>query len=151
MRLPPTPKQPIPLVPLEKLLAQTEYREIPITILPHAEAVPLGVMVRGTMEWILDEQVLQKLFEDHAPEQYTRQLTIAALVKLLIQVSAGTKASVFAAFTADQQSSQPSINTSFQALYGKMGRFNPSVSEALVRHTAGKLEPLLKEMPPVAA
>ena len=151
MRLPPTPKQPIPLVPLEKLLAQPECREIPITILPHAEAVPLGVMVRGTVEWILDEQVLQKLFEEHAPEQYTRQLTIAALVKLLIQVSAGAKASVFAAFTADQQSSQPSINTSFQALYGKMGRFNPSVSEALVRHTAGKLEPLLKEMPPVAA
>jgi hypothetical protein len=136
---------------LDKLLAGAEYRAIPISILPHAEAVPLGVMVRGTMEWILDEQVLQQLLEDHAPEQYTRQLTIAALVKLLIQVSAGAKASVFAAFTADQHSPQPSIHTSFQALYGKMGRFNPLVSEALVRHTADKLKPLLLEMPPLAA
>ena len=130
MRLPPTPKKPNPVAQLERLLAGAEYCAIPITILPHAEAVPLGVMVRGTMEWILDEQVLQKLFEDHAPEQYTRQLTIATLVKLLIQVSAGAKASVFAAFTADQQSLHPSINTSYQALYGKLGRFNPSVSEA---------------------
>jgi len=139
------------VVQLEKLLAGAEYRAIPIAILPHAEAVPLGLMVRGTMEWTLDEHVLQKLLEDHAPEQYTRQLTIAALVKLLIQVSAGAKASVFAAFTSVQDAAPPSIYTSFQALYGKMGRFNPSVSEALVRHSAVKLEPLLKEMPAAAA
>ena len=39
----------------------------------------------------------------------------------------------------------------FRLLYGKIGRFNPSVSEALVRHSAVKLEPLLKNMPPAAA
>jgi hypothetical protein len=136
---------------LEKLLAQPEYSQIPISILPHAEAVPLGVMVRGTMEWMLDEQALQTLFQANAPDQYTRELTISTLVKLLIQVSAGTRSSVFAAFQADQASPNPSITTSFQALYGKMGRLNPAVSEALVRHTADKLEPLLKKMPPVAA
>jgi IS4 transposase len=146
MRLPPARKPKSP-VQLTDLLAKPEYREIPLTILPHAAAIPLGVMVQGTMEWMLDQQVLQTLFQDHAPEQYTRQLTISALVKLLIQVSAGSRASVFAAFVADQASPNPSINTSFQALYGKIGRFNPSVSEALVRHSAVKLEPLLKDMP----
>ena len=151
MRLPPSRRKPKPLVTLEKLLAQPEYSQIPISILPHAEAVPLGVMVRGTMEWMLDEQALQTLFQANAPDQYTRELTISTLVKLLIQVSAGTRSSVFAAFQADQASPNPSITTSFQALYGKMGRLNPAVSEALVRHTADKLEPLLKKMPPVAA
>ena len=151
MRRPPTRKQSKSPVQLVDLLAKPEYREIPLTILPHATAIPLGVMVHGTMEWMLDHQVLQTLFQDHAPEQYTRQLTISALVKLLIQVSAGSRASVFAAFVADQASPNPSINTSFQALYGKIGRFNPSVSEALVRHSAVKLEPLLKGMPPTAA
>src|ERR1700712_4277713 len=122
MRLPPTRKQSKSPIQLADLLAQPEYREIPLTILPHAPAIPLGVMVQGTMEWMLDRHVLQTLFQDHAPEQYTRQLTISALVKLLIQVSAGSRASVFAAFVADQASPNPSINTSFQALYGKIGR-----------------------------
>lgn len=150
MRLPPTRKQSKSPVELADLLAQPVYREIPLTILPHAAAIPLGVMVQGTMEWMLDQNVLETLFQDHSSEQYTRQLTISALVKLLIQVSAGSRASVFAAFMADQASPNPSINTSFQALYGKIGRFNPSVSEALVRHSAVKLKPLLKDMPPTA-
>jgi IS4 transposase len=151
MRLPITDKQPKPPTPLEKLLAAPEYSPIPITILPHAEAIPLGVMVRGTMEWMLDEQVLQTLFEKNAPEQYTRELTIATLVQLLIQVSAGVRASVFAAFKADQDSPEPTITTSFQALYSKMGRINPLVCEALVRHSADQLEPLLKDMPAAVA
>ena len=148
LRLRPAPPAPDPL---ERLLAQPEYQDIPVAIVPHAAAVPLGMMVRGTMEWLLDEPVLQELFQENAPEQYTRELTIAALVKLLIQVSAGVRASVFAAFKVDQEATEPSITTSFQALYGKMGRINPSVSEALVRHTASRLEPLLTQMPAAAA
>ena len=144
MRLPPTPKKPDPLA---KLLAHPEYHEIPLAILPHAQAIPLGVMVRGAMEWLVDEPSLQQLFQDKAPEQYTRELTMSALVKLLIQVSAGVRASVFAAFKVDQEAAEPSIATSYQALYGKLGRINPAVSEALVRHSADKLMPLLQTMP----
>jgi hypothetical protein len=149
MRLRPAPKKPDPL---EKLLGLAEYREVPITIVQHAKAVPLGVMVRGTLEWLLDEPILQKLFQDHAPEQYTRELTLSALVKLLIQVSAGVRASVYAAYKVDQEAAAPSITTSFQALYAKMGRINPAVSEALVRHSADQLQlqPVLKEMPAAA-
>jgi hypothetical protein len=144
MRLRPTPKKPDPLT---KLLAQPEYHEIPITLVPHAAAIPLGVMVRGIMEWVVDEPTLQQLFQDKAPEQYTRVLTLAALVKLLIQVSAGVRASVFAAYQVDQDADASSITTSFQALYGKLGRINPAVSEALVRHSADKLTPVLQTMP----
>ena|SRR5438093_7928737 len=90
MRLPPKPRK---LDPLEKLLADPSYAEIPIPIAQHGQVMPLGVMVRGTLEWMLDEPILERLFQEHAPEQYTRELTISALVGLLVQVSAGTRAS----------------------------------------------------------
>src|SRR5437773_2553897 len=85
MRLPPKPQKPDPL---EKLLVDAAYAAIPITLVQHAQVLPLGVMVRGTLEWLLDEPTLERLFQQHAPEQYTRELTISALVSLFIQVSA---------------------------------------------------------------
>src|SRR5436309_7742976 len=123
MVLRPEPRQPDPL---EKLLLLPMYTTIPITLVQHCQAVPPGVMVRGTLEWMLDEPILERLFQEHAPEQYTRELTISALVGLLVQVSAGTRASVYAAYKADQATDQPVIGTSYQAVYGKLGRFNPA-------------------------
>src|ERR1700712_4614887 len=99
------------------LLALPAYATIPVALVPHGQAVPLGVMVRGTLEWMLDEQTLERLFQEHAPEQYTRALTIATLVSLLIQVSAGMRASVYAAYQTDQALDEPTIATSYQALY----------------------------------
>jgi Transposase DDE domain len=145
MRLPPKPKPPDPLA---RLLALPAYASIPIAILPHGQAVPLGVMVRGTLEWMLDEATLEQLFREHAPEQYTRELTLNALVRLLLQVSAGTRASVFAAYQADQALDEPTITTSYQALYGKLGRLGPEVSAAVVRHSAARCGHLLAAMPP---
>src|SRR5215210_4904793 len=133
MRLPPKPRPPDPL---DKLLAGPEYAALPLTLVPHAQAVPLGVLVRGTLEWLLDEATLEQLFHDHAPQHYTRELTLSALVRLVIAVSAGTRASVFAAYKADQTLEQPTVATSYQAVYAKLGRLQPAVSEAVVRHGA---------------
>jgi len=105
-------------------------------------------MVRGTLEWLLDEQTLEKLFQEHAPQQYTRELTLGTLVSLLLQVSAGTRASVYAAYQADQAQDEPAITTSYQALYGKLGRLSPEVSAAVVRHSADRCAQLLATMPP---
>ena len=55
--------------------------------------------------------------------------------------------SVFAAYTADQAATTPTISTSYQALYGKLGRIDPNLSEAIVRFCAEKLRPILKELP----
>ncbi len=144
MVLPPAPKQSDPVA---RLLSQPAFADLPVALVPHCQAVPLGVLVRGTLEWLVDGVALEHLFQDQAPEQYTRAVTITALVGLLIQVSAGTRASVFAAYKADQASSAPTITTSYQALYGKLGRTNPAASEALVRFSATKLEPLLRALP----
>ena len=132
---------------LEKLLAQPPFEVIPTEILPHCAAVPLGVMVRGIMESLLDAEALEKLLQEHAPQQYTLELTIDALVGLLIQVAAGHRATVFAAYTADQAATTPTIPTSYQALYGKLGRTDPNLSEAIVRFCAEKLRPVLEELP----
>jgi Transposase DDE domain len=145
MRLPPKPKPPDPL---ERLLALPAYARIPPALVSHGQAVPLGVMVRGTLEWILDAATLEQLFQEHAPEQYTRTLTLNALVRLLLQVSAGTRASVFAAYQADQALEEPTITTSYQALYGKLGRLGPAVSASVVRHSAVRCGQLLAAMSP---
>src|SRR5450755_3535588 len=115
MRLPPKPR---PVDPLAKFIADDPaYQDVAVTLLPHGEAVPLAVMVRGTLEWLLDEPTLEALFEQHAPDQYTRELTLHALVRLVIQVSAGIHRSVHAAYQADQALDEPTIPTTFQAVY----------------------------------
>lgn len=150
MRLPPPPKKPDPAAKLEKLLGQAAYADLPELLPFHCQAVPLGILVRGTLEWLLDEASLRRLFQENAPEQYERELTFAALVHLLIQVSAGNRPSVAAAYKADQASAQPTIATSFQAVYGKLGRTNPAASEALVRFSADKLGMLCGLLPAAA-
>jgi IS4 transposase len=147
MLLPPAPKQPKKPDPLERLLKQPAFDCLPIAVVEHAQAVPLGILVRGTLEWVLDKPTLEHLFQLHATEQYTRELTISAMVGLLIQVSAGLRSSVFAAYKADQALAEPSISISYQALYGKLGRMEPAVTEAVVRHSAEKLGTLLDMLP----
>lgn len=144
------PKRPQPAKPtlLEKLLAKPVYKGIPIAVVQHGQVLPLGVMVRGTMEWLLDKQMVESLFGQHAPDQYTRDLTISAMVNLFIQVSTGARPSVHAAYKADQATDEPTIETSYQALYGKLGRLQPAVSEAVVRYSAERCGQLLALNPP---
>ena len=54
---------------------------------------------------------------------------------------------MFAAYTADQSATTSTIPTSYQALYGKLGRTDPNLSEAIVRFCAEKLRPVLKNLP----
>ena len=147
MILPPKRRPPAKPTPLEILLAKPVYQEIPIAVVQHGQAVPLGVMVRGTMEWLLDQPMLEALFQQHAPEQYTRELTISALVGLFIQVSTGARPSVHAAYKFDQDADTPTIGTTYQALYGKLGRLQPAVSEAVVRYSAQRCGELLTATP----
>jgi hypothetical protein len=144
MRLPPKPQPPDPLA---KLAAHAAYSALAVTLMPHGDAVPLAVMVRGTLEWLLDEPTVDQLFDEHAPTHYTRELTLNALVRLMIQVAAGIRRSVHAAYKADQALEQPTISATFQAVYGKLGRLPTAVSEAVVRYGAERCQRLLTLMP----
>src|SRR5947209_9742039 len=106
MRLPPARKKPDPL---EQLLALPEFSVVPGAVVAHCRAVPLGVLVRIILERLLDDAALEQLQREHAPRHYTRELTMTALVGLMIQVSAGSRASLFAAYQADQATETPTI------------------------------------------
>lgn len=133
--------------PLSHLLAEPVYQRLPHALAQHGEVLPLGVMVRGLLEWLLDPPTVEPLFHHHAPDHYTRELTISALVGLFIQITTGARRSVHAAYKADQISATPTIATTYQALYGKLGRFPPAVSEAVVRSTAERCTQLLSLHP----
>jgi len=149
MILRPKPARPQKLSPVEKLLLETPSYDVPIEIVPHCKAVPLGVMVRGVMEWLLDPPTMEQLFQKNAPDHYTRELTIDALVGLLIQVSVGAHPSPHAAYVADHATDDPTITVSKAAFYGKLGRLPTAVSEAVVRHSAERCGQLLDLMPQV--
>ena len=147
MILRPKPVQTPKPEPLHPLFAETPFRDIPIAVVQHCEVVPLGVMVRGTVEWLLDKPTLNLLFQTHAPDHSTRELTLDVLVRLLIQVSSGAHGSVHAAYQADQATNNPLVTVSPTALYGKLGRLPVGVSEEVVRHSAQRCTQLLELMP----
>jgi IS4 transposase len=146
---PPKRRQQLQVTPLDELIRADAYANIPVEIVQHGQAIPLGVMVRGTLEWLLDAATLELLFQGHAPDHYTREVTLDALVGLLIQVSVGAHPSVHAAYKADRAAAKPTIKASAAALYGKLGRLPPAVSEAVVRYSSERCRQLLDLVPRV--
>ena len=86
--------------------ARCRFQLIPTEILPHCAAAPLGVMVRGIMESLLDAEALETLLQEYAPQQYTLELTIDALVVAhpAVRLRWPPGVSFLAAYTADQAS-----------------------------------------------
>jgi hypothetical protein len=107
-----------------------------------AQISPLTTLVRGVIEWMFPGSSWDKLHTQTAPHCRTRKLAIASLATLMVQVVAGTRRSLFAAFTADQASPAPIITATYQAVYGRIGRMAPEFSCALVRESARRCSPL---------
>lgn len=107
-----------------------------------AQISPLTTLVRGVIEWMFPGSSWDELHSQTAPQCKTRKLTIASVATLMVQVVAGARRSLFAAFTADQASSTPIITATYQAVYGRIGRMAPEFSCALVRESAQRCSPL---------
>lgn len=105
---------------------------------------PMTTLVRGLIEWMFPGRTWTQLHDELAPRCRTRTLSIDAICSLMVQVVAGSRRSVFAAFQADQSVGTPTIEASYQALYGKLGRMVPEFSCGLVRASAERLAPLMK-------
>lgn len=140
-----TGKMPSPPVPTPPP-APAPVEGLPPVFAALGAGVPLGIMVRGLLEWLLDDAALEGIQRAAAPEQYTREITLATLAKLLIQVCAGNRASLHAAWHADVNSPAPTVTTSHQALYGKLARMNPKLSEEVVRHAARRLADVIRQI-----
>ena len=103
---------------------------------------PATVMLRGILERALAPDHLEQLFADTAQQQYTRELLFSTTVDLLATVACRIQPSVHAAYQADREA----VAVSVRALYDKLARLEPALSEALVRHTADTLKPLLRQL-----
>lgn len=107
-----------------------------------AEQTPVCVAVRALMESALNAAALDQLFGQIADRQYERDRLFSTCVDLMAGVVCRTHRSANAAYNA----SAPAVGVSVQALYDKLARVEPETSAELVRHTAGRLRPVILEM-----
>lgn len=103
---------------------------------------PICVMARGLMERALTPQRLDALFEKTAHRQYTRELLFSTTVDLMAMVVCRVRPSVNAAY----QAKKAEVGVSIRALYDKLQCLELCTSAALVRHTAARLEPIIRRM-----
>jgi len=103
---------------------------------------PVSVMVQGALEFALNASQLDALFERHADDQYTRSLLFSSVVDLLTQVVCGVRKSVHAAFQACDEP----VGVSLTSVYNKLNGVEPAVAAELVRHSASRLGPVVRQL-----
>jgi len=107
-----------------------------------ARKSPVTVMLRGVLEHALPKQRIDELFRKHAVTQREDQLLFSSVVNVLSLAVTGSRGSVHAAY----QASADELTVSAHALYDKLQKTEPQVSQALVRESAARLTPVLKAM-----
>src|SRR4028119_367534 len=105
------------------------------------QRAPISVMFRALLERALDPDELNRLFEQTATSQYTRELLFSSVVDLMGLVVCGVHPSVRSAYLA----SLGEISASLTAVYEKLKGIEPGVCRGLVRNTAGRLLPLVRQ------
>src|SRR5215207_1666605 len=101
---------------------------------------PMTVAVRGTLEYALDAHALDALFDETAGARSDRHLLFSTCVDLMTTVVCRIKPSIHAAYQADDH-----IGVSVSAVYRRLARVRTDAGEQLVRHTATRLEPILRQ------
>src|SRR5262245_17056285 len=100
---------------------------------------PVTVMVRGLLERAFHPEALDRLFQDTAQRQYTKELLFSTTVDLLATVVCRVHPSVHAAYRDNEEE----VGVSVRSLYDKLAATETGLSEALVRHSAERLRPIL--------
>lgn len=103
---------------------------------------PISVMVRALLERTLDPKELDRLFENVATKQYTREVLFSSLVKLMSAVVCGVQPSIRAAYV----SSLGEIAASLTAVYEKLQGVELDVCRTFVTDTAKALEPVVHQL-----
>lgn len=108
----------------------------------YVERTPISVMARTMMEVALCSEDLDALFEQCADRQYTRSLLFSSVVDLMGAVVSKSRPSIHAAF----QEVRETLPVSLAAVYDKLNGLEPTVTEALVRHSANRLAEVVVAM-----
>lgn len=103
---------------------------------------PVSVMMRGILTHALPAERIDELFRQHAARQYEDELLFSTCVEILGLAVSGARRSVNAAYRA----SRAEIEVSVTSLYNKLKGTELAVSQALVRETAQRLAPLIRQL-----
>jgi hypothetical protein len=103
------------------------------------ERAPAAVMTRIILDWIIEGTQFNRLFEQTAEAQYTREFTLEHLVLVMLDVVCGHHPSTRAAFVDRQLD----LIGSLTAFYGKLNRMELAVSREIVRETARRCRELI--------
>jgi IS4 transposase len=103
---------------------------------------PVSVMARATLEYALQPNLLNDLFEQHAEDQYTRTLLFSTVVDLLSVVTCGIKSSVRAAYRASPED----IAVSLTSVYNKLNGMETLLSAELLRSVFRQLQPVQRQL-----
>lgn len=117
---------------------------LPVKFIPFAKGAPCAVMTRMVAEYLLDHEVLQALFREHAATQYDRTITIDHLVAVMLDVNCGVQKSVRSSFLKKRDD----IPASLTAFYAKLNRVEPKVGMALVAKSADRLRGVIRNLVP---
>jgi hypothetical protein len=107
-----------------------------------AKRAPISVMVRAALEYALAPDALDALFRNTAEQQYEKTLLFSSVVDLMGLVVARVQPSLNAAY----QAVSDTLPISLTSVYNKINGTEPSVSAALVAHSATRLRPVLDAM-----
>jgi Transposase DDE domain len=105
------------------------------------ERTPLAVAVRGTLAYALTPEPLDALFDRTAGARSDRELLFSCCVDLMATVVCRVNRTAHAAYRA-----AAGVPVSVSALYARLNRVPPDAGRALVRHTAQRLEPVIRAM-----
>ena len=106
------------------------------------QQAPISVMFRTLLEHAFDPAEIDRLFEENATRQYTREVLFSSIVELMGAVVCGAQPSVRAAYLA----SLGEIAASLTALYEKLKGLESGVCRAFVLDNAGRLAPLVRQL-----
>src|SRR6266540_272242 len=106
------------------------------------QQAPISVMFRTLLEHAFDPAEIDRLFEQNATRQYTREVLFSSMVELMGAVVCGAQPSVRAAYLA----SLGEIAASLTALYAKLKGLESGVCRAFVLDNAGRLAPLVRHL-----
>jgi IS4 transposase len=112
---------------------------LPAILDPFARGAAPAVMTRLALDWIIDEPILNQIFDEAAEGQYTREWALGHFVAVMTDVACGFRPSPRAAFLRRQFDQVASIS----GFYRKLNRMEPDIPAAVVRHTAQRARELI--------
>jgi len=107
-----------------------------------AKKTPVTVMTRALLEYALDPDALDALFNKHARWQYEQSLLFSSVVNLMGVVVCKIQPSVCSAYQAMKEE----MAVSLTAVYDKLNGVEDNVTAELVRHVASRLGPVVEEL-----